>query len=462
MKFTKILTVAVFICLFAVAAFAQKQAEVVVTSTYLRKAPDYSSEKLQTLQKGDKINYEKGREANGWSYVSIAGGSIKGWILSNTLQPIRNPEKVAEKPVQTSPKIIPTPDKKPKTIPAPADKTPKTVVRPPNKTTPTTALTPTPTPTPTPTTSPTPLPTNGETVESDNEVLKIDTEEVSLNVRVLNSNNRPVGNLNESAFKVYEDGALQPITSVSTAEVPIFNALVIDNSRSLRTQLNKVIEAGKIIIGTNKPQDESAVVRFVSNDKIEVVQNFTPKKELLNNALDNLFVEGGQTAIIDAVYRTAEMVEKYQNSQKKEDVKLRTLILVSDGDDRSSSYDEKQLFELLRNSFVQIYAIGFVNDLSDVPDPETGISRRAKAHAFLTRLAQETGGKVYFPDSIDALPKIATEISGELRTQYLISYAPTNGNRDGSFRKIKVEITDGAAGEKRTAVTRTGRNAPGN
>jgi hypothetical protein len=97
-----------------------------------------------------------------------------------------------------------------------------------------------------------------------------------------------------------------------------------------------------------------------------------------------------------------------------------------------------------------------------VPDPETGISRRAKAHAFLTRLAQETGGKVYFPDSIDALPKIATEISGELRTQYLISYAPTNGNRDGSFRKIKVEITDGAAGEKRTAVTRTGRNAPGN
>jgi Ca-activated chloride channel family protein len=296
-------------------------------------------------------------------------------------------------------------------------------------------------------------------VEDDNEVLQIDTEEVTLNVRVVNSGNRPVGNLKESAFKVYEDGVLQPITSVTTAEVPIFNALVIDNSRSLRAQLPRVIEAGKIIAGANKPQDEVSVVRFVSADKIEVVQGFTPDKTMINNALDNLFVEGGQTAIIDAVYRTAEMVQKYQNSQKKEDVKIRTLILVSDGDDRGSQFTEKLLFELLRNSYVQIYAIGFTNDLSDVPDPETGISRRQRARAFLTRLAQETGGKVYFPDSIEQLGKIALEISGELRTQYVVSYSPTNTNRDGSFRQIKVEVTEGTTGEKRTAITRTGRNA---
>jgi Ca-activated chloride channel family protein len=201
-------------------------------------------------------------------------------------------------------------------------------------------------------------------------------------------------------------------------------------------------------------------VRFISADKIEVVQEFTSDKTMIGNALDNLFVEGGQTAIIDAVYRAAGMVEKYQNPQKKEDVKLRALILVSDGDDRGSRFDEKQLFELLRNSYVQIYAIGFPNDLSDVPDPETGVSRRQKARAFLTRLAQETGGKVYFPDSTDQLAKIAADISGELRTQYVISYAPTNEKRDGGFRRIKVEVGAGAGSEKRTAITRTGRNAP--
>jgi Ca-activated chloride channel homolog len=436
-----IFKVAVFTLFFAFSIFAQEQqAEVDVPSTYLRKSPDFSADKLQTLQKGERVLLEKGREASSWSYVSIAEGTIKGWILTRTLRPLTKEEMAnIPKSVQTPKQNNPT-DQTPK-IPEPILKKPPT----PNDN---------PTPTPTPATS--------DVIENDNEVLKIDTEEVSLNVRVVNSNNRPVSNLNSSVFRVYEDGVLQPITAVTTAEVPLFNALVIDNSRSLRTQLSKVIEAGKIIIGTNHPQDESTVVRFVSADKIEVVQDFTSNKTLLNNALDNLFVEGGQTAIIDAVYRTAEIVEKYQNSQKKEDVKLRTLIVVSDGDDRSSSYDEKQLFELLRNSYVQIYAIGFTNDLSDVPDPETGISRREKARAFLTRLAEETGGKVYFPESIDLLPKIAAEITKELRTQYLISYTPTNDTRDGGFRKIKVEIVNGGETEKRTAITRTGRNAAKN
>lgn len=417
----------VFILLSSLMIFAQKQAEVIVTSTYLRKSPDYSAEKIQTLQKGDKVTLEKSREASGWYYVSISNGTVKGWILVSTVRPLKNEDKVDQTPKPTLTPVISSPK-------------------------PTSPVT-----TPTPTVNPSPT---ADIVEEDNETVKIDTEEVSLNVRVVDGNNRPVSKLNESDFKVYEDGVLQPITSLTTAEVPIINALVIDNSRSLRTQLKKVIEASKIIIGTNRPNDETSVVRFISSNKIEVVQDFTPDKTLLNDALDNLFVDGGQTAIIDAVYRAAKMVGEYQNSGKKEDVKLRTLILVSDGDDRVSTYQEQQLFELLRNSYVQIYAIGFINNLSDISDAETGISRREKARSFLTRLAQETGGKVYFPASIDELAKIATEISGELRTQYVISYSPTNDIHDGGFRKIKVEIANGANNEKRTANTRSGRNAP--
>jgi Ca-activated chloride channel family protein len=288
------------------------------------------------------------------------------------------------------------------------------------------------------------------------EIVRVQTEEVSLNVRVVDANNRSIRNLNQSQFKIYEDDVLQPVTSLTTSEVPIINALIIDNSRSLRTQLGKIIDAGKIIIGTNHPKDESVIVRFVSKDKIEVMQDFTSAKSLLNNALDNLFVEGGQTAIIDAVYQTAKKVQDYQKSQNKEDVKLRALILVSDGDDRNSSYNEQQLFDLLRASQVQIFAVGFVNDLSKESDAG-GISRQEKAKSFLTRLSQETGGKVYFPNSIDELPQIASDISGEMRTQYLVSYEPTNENRDGTFRRIKVEIADGANKEKRIAVTRTGR-----
>lgn len=463
---SKIFAVAAFLFLFAFPAFSQKQAEVVVTFTYLRKTPDYASEKLQTLQKGEKVTFEKGRETGSWSFVSVGDGSVKGWILTATIQSIKTPEKTQTKP-ETKPEQKPATKPEQKSVQIPTRK-PQTTIETKTSTQPITQTTQTaspekiaanqPTPTQTnPQTSPTP-----EAIEEDNEAVKVDTEEVSLNVRVINASNRPVGNLKESAFKVYEDGVLQPVTSLSVAEVPVFNALVVDNSRSLRTQLAKVIEAGKILSNANKTQDETSIVRFVGTNKIEVVQDFTANKSMIDNALDNLFVEGGQTAIIDAVYKAAQMVEKYQNSQKKEDVKLRALILVTDGDDRASQFTEKQLFELLRNSFVQIYAIGFPNDLSDAPDATDGLSRRQKAKNFLTRLAEETGGKVYFPDSPNDLTKIASEISGELRTQYLLTYSPTNDKRDGSFRQIKVEISDGTNGEKRNAITRTGRNAPSN
>ncbi len=188
------------------------------------------------------------------------------------------------------------------------------------------------------------------------------------------------------------------------------------------------------------------------------MQDFTFRKDSLENALDNLFVEGGQTAIVDAVYQTAKKVDEYQKSRKREDVRLRAIILVSDGDERGSAYTEQQLFDLLRVSEVQIYAVGFTANLSKTSEA-SGINRQEKAKSLLTRLAQETGGKVYFPNSIEELSQIASDISAEMRTQYLISYTPTNENRDGTFRRIKVEIADGASKEKRIAITRAGRTS---
>lgn len=408
----------------ALSILAQKQAEVIVASTYLRKLPSLTSEKLQTIKKGEKVTLEKSQDTNGWYYVSVTNGTIKGWIRKDT---VGSPVKV-ETVKQTLPKIAATtPVGDATTLSS------KPIVSPPT------------------------IPAVPNPIEKE-EVLRIETEEVNLNVRVVDDKNRTVRNLNQAQFKVYEDDVLQSVTSLTTAEVPVISALVIDNSRSLRTQLAKIIEAGKIIVGTNRPTDESAIVRFVGKDKIEVVRDFTPNKNSLDNALDNLFVEGGQTAIIDAVYQTAKKVEEYQKSQKKEDVRRRALILVSDGDDRSSSYNEQQLLDLLRASQVQIYAVGFVGNLSKEPDANGG-NRQEKAKTFLTRLVQETGGKVYFPDSIEELAQIAADISAELRTQYLISYAPTNESRDGTFRRIKVEIADGANKEKRIAITRAGRTS---
>ena len=312
------------------------------------------------------------------------------------------------------------------------------------------------TPTPTPA-SAKPAATPPKITEEEG-VIKVDTELVNLNVRVIDRNNRPINGLGQNDFKIFEDGTPQQIEFFSRSEVPTNYALVIDNSGSLRRQLETIIEAGKILINANKPEDETLIIRFVSRDKITIEQPFTSNKTDLNDALDNLFIEGGQTAIIDAVYLAAEKVGEYEKSRNSDDRKRRALVIVSDGEDRDSYYNEAQLFEMLREIDVQIYAIGFVGDLSK----EAGFIARSpqgKAKAFLQRLATETGGKAYFPLDVSELSGVAKEIGSELRMQYSIGYLPTNATRDGTFRNIKVVVDDGPNKQKRIPITKAGRMA---
>lgn len=309
-------------------------------------------------------------------------------------------------------------------------------------------------PTPTPTVTPRPAPTIAE----EDIIEKVETELVNLNVRVVDRNNRPINNVQQSEFKIFEDNVPQKIEFFSKSEVPTNYSLVIDNSGSLRSQIDEVIEASKILVAANKPEDETSIIRFVSSEKIEILQDFTPNKTDLNDALDNLYIEGGQTAIIDAVYLAADKVTDYEKTANKVDRKRRALILVSDGEDVSSYYSQQQLFDLLRETDVQIYVVGFIKDLS----AEKGFitkSKQGKAKAFLEKIAAETGGKAYFPTAVGELNGIAREIASELRTQYSIGYLPTNDRDDGTFRNIKVMVTDGLGNQKRIALTRAGRTA---
>ena len=311
--------------------------------------------------------------------------------------------------------------------------------------------------TPSPTVTPNAVPAVTPTPEVE-EIIKVDTELVNLNVRVIDRNNRPINNLAQKEFQILEDGVPQPIEFFSKSEVPTNYTLVIDNSGSLRMQLEKVIEASKILVNSNRPDDETSIIRFVSRDKISIEQDFTSDKTELSDSLENLYTEGGQTAIIDAVYLAAEKVTEYESREKNADRKRRALILISDGEDRDSFYKEPQLFELLKESDVQIYVVGFVSELTK----EGGFiskSPQAKAKAFLEKLATTTGGKSYFPNDVSELDAIAKDISNELRTQYSIGYIPTNDRRDGSFRNIKVQVADGPNKQKRIAVTRAGRTA---
>jgi Ca-activated chloride channel family protein len=242
--------------------------------------------------------------------------------------------------------------------------------------------------------------------------------------------------------------------------VPISYGLVVDNSGSLRNQIGQVVEAAKTIIESNKPGDESFVVRFISSDEIKIMQDFTADKQALGDALDDMFIEGGQTAVIDAAYLAAEHASERRGKtgDPVEDKRRRALILVTDGEDRNSFYKQEQLFESLKESDVQIFVIGFVNEL----EKERGFiakSKRDKAVSLLDRMAKETGGRTFYPTSLSELPGIAEQITKDLRTQYVISYRPANKGRPGEFRPVRVAVADGRGGEKRIAVTRSGYTA---
>lgn len=303
-----------------------------------------------------------------------------------------------------------------------------------------------------------PSPTPPDDVIDEDSIVRVNTELVTLNVRVIDRNNRPIDNVRQNDFRVFENGVLQPIETFTREEVPISYGLAVDTSQSLRFQLQSVIDAGKTIVNSNKTGDETFLIRFISKDKIEVLQDFTANNDLLIDGLDNLYVEGGQTAIIDAVYLAAEHVAKYKKGDDS-DRRRRALIVITDGEERDSFYTQEKLFSRLREEDVQIYVIGFISEL----DKDGGLIRkspREKAVSLINKLATETGGRAFFPQSIAELPQIASEIVRDLRTQYVLTYNPTNKARDGSFRAIKVAVDDGSSRDKRIALTRNGRVAP--
>ena len=303
--------------------------------------------------------------------------------------------------------------------------------------------------------TPTPDPTSAEIDEGSR--LITNTELVTLHIRVIDRNNHPINNVQKEEFRILEDGVSQPIFSFTREEVPVMYGLAVDTSGSLRPAFEQVINAAKAIINSNKKGDETFIERFISSDKIETIQDFTANQDALMDGLDTLYIEGGQTAVIDGIYLAAEHVAAYKKSGD-DDRRRRALIVVTDGEDRASYYTQTQLFQRLREEDVQIFVIGFVSEL----DAEKGLIRKSprdNAVNLLNKLASETGGRAFFPQSISELPAIANEIVRDLRTQYVVSYDPTNKAHDGTYRSIKVTVAETPGQGRRIALTRSGRTA---
>jgi Ca-activated chloride channel homolog len=281
---------------------------------------------------------------------------------------------------------------------------------------------------------------------------------VKLNVLVLDEAKRAVGGLSQQDFQIMEDGVPQKLSFFAQEDVPLLYGLVVDNSGSLRAQFERIIDAGQSIVAANKPVDETFIARFVDSTKIENVQDFTSDKQALSRKLDKMFIEGGQTALVDAVLLSAKYVAQHKKGDGSANYR-RALIVLTDGEDRDSYNRLETLTDFLRLNNLQIFIIGFTEKLATYGSPVSK-SPRGRAMLLLNRIAEETGGRVFYPKSSKELPAIVDEMMRDLRTQYIVGYTPAVNPKSKSYREVQVTVAEAQGRGKLTALTRAGYTAP--
>ena len=250
---------------------------------------------------------------------------------------------------------------------------------------------------------------------------------VSLNVTVTDGTNRFVTDLSQEDFLVYEDGVLQETTYFSRRQLPSALALLMDTSASMDERMTTAQEAGIGFARRLGPEDLAEVIDFDS--RVDILQTFTNSVVALEEAIRQTSA-GGSTSLYNALYISLKELKKAP--LRVEDVRREAIIVLSDGEDTSSLVTFEEVLDLAKRSETAIYSIGLKT--------EEGGSGFREADFVLRQLAQETGGRAFFPDDVDDLTGIYEQISDELSNQYSLGYVSANPLRNGQWRRIVIRV----------------------
>jgi VWFA-related protein len=263
-----------------------------------------------------------------------------------------------------------------------------------------------------------------------------------------------VSGLKKSDFAIFEDGVRQDITFFSdeSTNPPVFVGVLMDTSPSTAGKMQFSKEAAKnfIYTVTRLRKDKAAFMTF--DNEVVLHQDFTDRLDLLDRAVDKIKKTGSQTALYDAIWQFVD--EKLRNAPGR-----RVVVVITDGDDTFSRADINDVIDIAQRTETTIFAIstkaGF---LGSVPGVEMGLVKD-KGDKLLTKLCEETGGEAFFTGDIVALERAFKRISDELRTQYILTYRPSDQNFDGRLRKIEVRFLDKEKADKYKIRTKTSYRA---
>jgi Ca-activated chloride channel homolog len=274
---------------------------------------------------------------------------------------------------------------------------------------------------------------NAPSGPAEDPTFSIDTRLVELPVTVVSKDGKLVTDLPQKAFKVFENGAEQPIKLFRREDVPISLGIIVDNSGSMREKRLKVESASLDLVRASNPMDEVFIVNFNDDPYLDVPMTSDLKK--MEEGIARIDSRGG-TAMREAIDGAITYVKKEGHRQKK------VLLVITDGNDNASTVSLEKLVNRAQQSEVLVYCIGLLNEEEH---REARLAKRA-----LDAISHESGGLSYYPKGPAEVDAIALQVAHEIRNQYTIAYSPTVQQMDGSFRQIKVTVNGPGHPQART------------
>jgi Ca-activated chloride channel homolog len=329
--------------------------------------------------------------------------------------------------------------------------------------------------------SPTPPKPREDVPQDSDEIVKVETNLTNVFFTAADKNKRFISNLTVDDIRVLEDGQPQQVfTFQQNIDLPLSLAILIDTSASEERTLPDLKAAARVFLeSVIRGKDEAAIISFTGETTLE--QSFTGSIERLRRAIDRVefvppsgYIGGGvvvngtppisgtnqslagSTAIWDAIWVTTDEVISDSAEHTR-----RAIILLTDGDDTSSRMKMHEAIERAQKADALIYSIGIGDRYTFNVD-----------EGSLRKISEKTGGRAYFPSNERDLREAFAQIQRDLREQYLVAYSPSNKNRDGSYRRVEIQVVNPALRQElklnyrpgyfaKTTTPEPGRRRPG-
>jgi VWFA-related protein len=276
---------------------------------------------------------------------------------------------------------------------------------------------------------------------------QVDSQVVNVDVAVIDDKGHFIPNIPRNSFRILEDNVPQKLTNFAMGEAPETICMLIEFSNKFQSMYGaawyQTLTAAYGFAQTLRPDDYVAVIAY--DMRPEILSDFSNDRGVTYNALQRLRIAGFSEAnLFDALADAEDRMKDIEGRK--------AILLISSGIDTFSKLTFDKTRKILQNDAVPVYAIGLLQTARIMADARGGMSGGSnlsflQADNQMKTFAKETGGMAFFPRFYGEFGAIYNEISQSLRNQYSLAYNPSNTKKDGTFRKIKVELVDPATNE---------------